>query len=184
MNRPAAGNANRISAAGADDLEPIARLAREIWYRHYPGIITVSQIEYMLERRYSAPVMRRQLASRYAWWDKLEAGGRLAGFASYETGERNGDMKIDKLYIDQRFQGQGLGSTLLRHVEGEAVRHGCHRLHLQVNKHNKRAIAAYLRNGYVIAEPVVADIGNGFVMDDYVMAKEIGPEARGPGSGR
>ncbi|MEX0960850.1 MAG: GNAT family N-acetyltransferase [Burkholderiales bacterium] len=183
MNRPAAAYANRISAVGADDLEPIARLAREIWYRHYPGIITVAQIEYMLERRYSAQVMRRQLASRYTWWDKLETGGRLAGFASYETGEGNGDMKLDKLYVDQRFQGQGLGSTLLRHVESEAVRHGRHRLYLQVNKHNKRAIVAYLRNGYAIAEPVESDIGNGFVMDDYVMAKEIGPGIRGPKSG-
>ena len=44
---------------------------------------------------------------------------------------------------------------------------------LSVNKHNTRAIAAYRRNGFVIAESVVTDIGGGFVMDDYVMAKNL-----------
>jgi diamine N-acetyltransferase len=173
MSRP--GGDFRISAADDADFQPIARLAREIWYRHYPGIISVRQIDYMLDQRYRAEVMRRQIAGGRAWWDKLETASRLAGFASYETGERNGDMKLDKLYVDQRFQGRGFGSALLRHVEAEARRHGCRRLYLQVNKNNRGAIAAYLRNGYAIAESVRVDIGNGFVMDDYVMAKEIGP---------
>ncbi|HUF19418.1 MAG TPA: GNAT family N-acetyltransferase [Burkholderiales bacterium] len=170
----------RISAADDADLQPIARLAREIWYRHYPGIISVRQIDYMLGQRYRAEAMRRQIAGGRAWWDKLETGGRLVGFASYETGERNGDMKLDKLYVDHRFQGRGFGSALLRHVETEACRHGCGRLYLQVNKNNKGAIAAYLRNGYAIVESVKVDIGNGFVMDDYVMAKEIRPEVQTP----
>jgi diamine N-acetyltransferase len=173
MSRP--GGDFRISAADDADFQPIARLAREIWYRHYPGIISVRQIDYMLDQRYRAEVMRRQIAGGRAWWDKLETDSRLVGFASYETGERNGDMKLDKLYVDQRFQGRGFGSALLRHVEAEACRHGCRRLYLQVNKNNRGAIAAYLRNGYAIAESVKVDIGNGFVMDDYVMAKEIGP---------
>ncbi len=50
---------------------------------------------------------------------------------------------------------------------------GAHRLILSVNKRNAQAIAAYKRNGFVIAESVVTDIGGGFVMDDYVMAKGI-----------
>jgi hypothetical protein len=42
-----------------------------------------------------------------------------------------------------------------------------------VNKRNTRAIAAYQRNGFVTADSVVTDIGGGFVMDDYIMAKEL-----------
>ena len=45
---------------------------------------------------------------------------------------------------------------------------------ISVNKRNARAIAAYQRNGFVIADSVVTDIGSGFVMDDYIMAKELG----------
>ena len=55
--------------------------------------------------------------------------------------------------------------------EQEVRAGGAHRLILSVNKRNAKAIAAYKRNGFVIAESVVTDIGGGFVMDDYIMAK-------------
>ena len=44
---------------------------------------------------------------------------------------------------------------------------------LTVNKHNRNAIAAYGKYGFRVAESVVKDIGSGFVMDDYVMNKEV-----------
>ena len=44
---------------------------------------------------------------------------------------------------------------------------------LNVNKNNDRAISAYVRNGFVVREAVVVDIGGGFVMDDYIMAKRL-----------
>ena len=42
-----------------------------------------------------------------------------------------------------------------------------------MNKHNAGAIAAYRRLGFAMREEVVVDIGNGYVMDDYVMAKAL-----------
>jgi RimJ/RimL family protein N-acetyltransferase len=62
---------------------------------------------------------------------------------------------------------------LLQHCGREVRAAGAHRLILYVNKRNAKAIAAYQRNGFVIAESVVTDIGGGFVMDDYVMAKNL-----------
>lgn len=41
---------------------------------------------------------------------------------------------------------------------------------LTVNKGNELGIRAYKGNGFDIIESVEADIGNGFVMDDYIMA--------------
>jgi hypothetical protein len=40
-----------------------------------------------------------------------------------------------------------------------------------VNKGNEKAIRSYERNGFVKVRSQVADIGKGFVMDDYVMEK-------------
>ena len=42
-------------------------------------------------------------------------------------------------------------------------------IRLTVNKGNADSIAIYRHTGFAIVIDVVADIGNGYVMDDYVM---------------
>jgi hypothetical protein len=60
---PAVPDDCRISPLAAADIEPLTALAREIWHQHYPGIITVKQIEYMLEQRYSPDTIRAEIES-------------------------------------------------------------------------------------------------------------------------
>jgi ribosomal protein S18 acetylase RimI-like enzyme len=97
----------------------------------------------------------------------------LAGFAAHGPTEQRQVFKLHKIYLHPQWQGRGLGSLLLRHCEREAGKAGAERLVLTVNKRNAKALAVYQRNGFVITEAVVTDIGGGFVMDDYVLAKEL-----------
>ena len=162
-----------ISPLRDTNVEPVCALAREIWLQHYPGIITVSQIEYMLAQRYSPDAIRMQLQAGEAWWDKLEVGGELCGFASYEHGAAARSMKLDKLYVHQLFRGKGLGAALIDYVAKAARRQDMDTLYLQVNKYNHGSVAAYLRTGFTIARTLKVDIGNGFFMDDYVMSRSL-----------
>ena len=162
-----------ISQVRDADIEPVCTLAREIWMQHYPGIITVKQIEYMLAQRYSPDAIRAHLQAGDAWWDKLEVGGELCGFASYERGTEARAMKLDKLYVHQLVRGKGYGAALIDHVAKVARRQGMSHLTLQVNKYNRGSVAAYLRSGFAVAKTVKVDIGNGFFMDDYVMEKAV-----------
>ena len=166
----------RISPVRDADIVPVCALAREIWLQHYPGIITVKQIEYMLAQRYSPEAIRKQLQAGEAWWDKLEAGGELCGFASYERGAEARSMKLDKLYVHQLARGKGYGAALIDHVARAARQQGMDNLYLQVNKYNHGSVAAYLRVGFAVAKTVKVDIGNGFFMDDYVMDKIVRSE--------
>jgi diamine N-acetyltransferase len=163
----------RIEPLLEADIPALVTLARDTWFKHYPSIITTAQIEYMLAQRYGDDVIRAQLADPGVWWDKLLLDGELAAFAQYERSDPPGTLKIDKLYARHELRGQGLGSMLLRHIEHEARAMGCSRLKLQVNKNNVSAIGAYRKNGFEVVESAVFDIGNGFVMDDYVMVKEL-----------
>jgi GNAT superfamily N-acetyltransferase len=163
----------RILPLREEDIPDLLRLARDIWYAHYPSIITVEQIEYMLEQRYRPEIIRNQLASGAAWWDTLLLDGNMVAFTSYELSEQADAMKLDKLYVRYDLRGRGSGSLLVQHVEEWARAHGRTRLYLQVNKNNASAIDAYLRNGFAVTEAARFDIGRGFIMDDYVMSKAL-----------
>jgi GNAT superfamily N-acetyltransferase len=159
--------------AAEADLPAISQLAGVIWRACYPGIISTEQIDYMLARMYSLEVLRNEIRSQGIHFYRLLVDGQFAGFASIGLTKSAGEMKLHKLYLLPELHGRGLGSRLLKHCEAEARRLGARRLILSVNKRNAKAIAAYQGNGFVIAESVVTDIGGGFVMDDYVMAKEL-----------
>ncbi len=164
----------RIVPLEAQDVERLAALAREIWYAHYPAIIGTAQIEYMLGQRYGLDVVRDELRREGLWWSKLMVGAEMGGFASYFlTGTAAGEMKIDKLYVHPRHQRRGYGGMMIAHIREVARSRGCRRLVLAVNKRNQSAIAAYLKHGFHIAEAVMKGIGDGFVMDDYIMVKAV-----------
>ena len=174
----------QILPAGEEHLPALAELAGVIWRAHYPEIISPEQIEFMLARMYSLDTLREEMQSQGIRYDRLLVSDEFVGFASYGplgAGTPGGDVrtaqravptfKLHKLYLRPELHGRGLGSRLLEHCEAEAWRLGAQRMILSVNKRNAKAIAAYRRNGFTIIESVVTDIGGGFVMDDFIMAK-------------
>jgi len=65
--------------------------------------------------------------------------------------------------------GQGLGRAGLARVMQVAAAAGAREVSLTMNKNNHKAIRAYERAGFAIAESVVNEFGDGYVMDDYRM---------------
>ena len=46
-------------------------------------------------------------------------------------------------------------------------------IYLTVNKQNTVPIKVYQKFGFIIKEAIIIDIGNGFVMDDYIIEKKL-----------
>jgi ribosomal protein S18 acetylase RimI-like enzyme len=115
---------------------------------------------------------RDELRRTDLWWDKLLAGGAIVGFSSYFLTEAHA-MKLDKLYVHQNHQRKGYGGMLIERALSTARERGCSTLTLAVNKNNRSAIAAYRKHGFHVADSAVKDIGGGFVMDDYIMIRNI-----------
>lgn len=81
-----------------------------------------------------------------------EAGGIRVGYLvlgwcfSIEQGGRH--VLIDELYLEPSARGRGLGSALLAAACDWARGHGAEVARLEVNRHNPRAKALYLRHGF------------------------------------
>lgn len=165
-------DAFQIRPLTAEDIPELLTLARDTWHAHYRSIISVAQIEYMLDQRYRPELISEDLDRSSRRWDVLDQAGRMMAFAQYEPVLPD-ECKLDKLYVRHDARRRGFGSRLLDHVEREARALGAARLWLQVNRNNAQAIAAYRRNGFDVAREVVVDIGGGFVMDDFVMSKDL-----------
>lgn len=165
-------NTFEILSATCDDLGEIKDLATSIWNAHYPGIITQEQIDYMLAQDYAIERLQQDLKEGI-WIDKLLVEGKLTGFSAYGPTSRPDEIKLHKLYVDQSVHGKGFGYKLLEHCERNVRARGYHKIILQVNKNNSKAIKAYKRNDYIREESVVVDIGGGFVMNDFLMAKTL-----------
>jgi len=159
-----------IATIETNDFSMVAALARTIWFEHYPGIISWSQIHYMLERGYASNVIEAELARGVAW--RLASDGeRPFGFASWE---RFGDVvKLHKLYVERAARGRGAGRQLVEVAMQDARRSGAREIVLAVNKRNYVSIRAYLSLSFSFQRAVRDEIGHGFVMDDYVMVRRV-----------
>ena len=97
--------------------------------------------------------------------------GEILGYLAIKA-DRN-KLLLSKLYLKKEFRGRGYFNKMLSFAEKTAKEKGLNSLYLTVNKHNDNSVAVYLKKGFIIKKEQTTDIGNGFVMDDYIMEKMI-----------
>lgn len=155
-----------------EHIRGVADTAREIWFEYFPGVISVDQVRYMVEKFQSADAITRQIAEDGYRYFLVTGDGDILGYlAVRDDGDR---LFVSKLYLKKQFRGKGYFSVMLSFIEEMAGDGKYKSLYLTVNRHNDHAIAVYRKKGFGIAGEQVTDIGNGFVMDDYIMEKALG----------
>ena len=150
----------------------IQELTRNVWPQTYRPIISESQIEFMLEMMYSTASLQKQIRDGHHFL-VIEYAGEPVGFCSYAQVNDSTTFKLHKIYLLPEKQDLGLGKCLLLKVINAVKLKGADHLILQVNRANKKAIAFYERNGFVIEQVADFDIGNGFQMNDYIMGIQL-----------
>jgi GNAT superfamily N-acetyltransferase len=148
----------------------VAALAQEIWTRHYTPIIGTAQVQYMLAKFQNEAAIQRQIFHEGYEYYLAPAEAYLALVPDTLAGT----MLLSKIYVKEEFRGRGLGRGLVALAERRCQELGCRELWLTVNRRNAGAIAFYEQAGFRITGPLVTDIGGGYVMDDWRMAKVVG----------
>lgn len=157
----------------ANQIDRVAALASAAWHEAYAVILTPAQITYMIDRFQSVAAITAQIEGEgYQYFLITTDRGQEAGFCGVHI-EEGGRMYLSKMYLLAAFYGQGLFGAMLDHLCRLCALRGVHTIWLTVNRNNARAIAAYQKNGFCTVRTQVTPIGEGFVMDDYVMEKEL-----------
>jgi ribosomal protein S18 acetylase RimI-like enzyme len=162
----------KITVATQEQLSIVKQLAQDIWYVAYKDIISTDQIDYMLNMIYSIASLEKQYQNNHVFL-LVQDTDSFIGYASYELNfELTHKTKIHKLYVLPHWQGKGVGKLLLDEITHTAKRSNQESLILNVNKYNT-AVHFYQKVGFSIAHSTLVDIGNSYVMDDYVMELKI-----------
>lgn len=146
-----------------EEIRTLAELASEIWHEYWPCILTPEQIDYMVENFQSENAIKEQIANENYTYYFLITDGKVAGYTG--VSDKGEYLFLSKLYIKKEFRHQGIGRKAFEEIK----KLGFDKIQLTVNKYNKNTIEAYLKYGFKIINEAVTDIGNGFVMDDYIM---------------
>ena len=154
-----------------EDIEALAKKADEIWHEYFPGIITVEQIDYMVDLFLSPKAIKEEIADGYIFYSALNEDGRMIGFAVFKPEDKR--LFISKLYVEKSSRGKGYGSAMFDKAIKVAREHNLSKMYLTVNKGNESSINIYKHKGFEIIDSVVNDIGGGFVMDDYIFEAKV-----------
>lgn len=154
-----------IKQVTPNEIEPLCRLAWDIWTEHYTPIIGSPQVEYMLKKYQSPEAVRQYLKQGYKCYFILYDKA-IAGYFMYKTDK---DMFLSKLYVEKNYRGRGCAAAAIDFLKKECRKKGIGRIWLTVNKNNTGSIAAYKKLGFNICDQCKTDIGGGFFMDDYIM---------------
>ena len=155
-----------------EQLTIVRDLANTIWPSTYGNILSTAQLEYMLDTFYSIANLEKQMNNGQVFELLLE-DNNVIGFVAYELNCNFENLnqpltKIHKIYLLPVTQGKGFGKFMINEIVKIAKSNNQKGIFLNVNKYNKAKIF-YEKLGFVISKEEVIDIGNDYVMDDYVM---------------
>lgn len=164
--------------ATGEQISALCEVAEMVWHETYDPILPEGQVDYMVEKFQSEPAVRRQIEQENYRYYLISCEGERAGFLGVSPEhERKGELFLSKLYLLSSFRGRGLAGKAFRFAEEITRQLGLGTIGLTVNKQNLHAKEVYEHYGFQVAESVVSDIGAGYVMDDYIMVKNVEAKA-------
>ena len=161
--------------AKSEHIPIIQDIAQATWPVAYANILSQAQSDYMLNMMYTDRALKKQMEELGHHFLLIgnENTSEYLGFVSFEFNYRATlQTKIHKLYVLPQFQGMRLGQILIEKVSEKTVDRGNVSILLNVNRYNQ-ALNFYKHIEFNIIGEDNIDIGNGFLMEDYILEKRI-----------
>lgn len=150
-----------------ESINKLAGIADEVWHQHFATILSLEQIDYMVDKFQSVKAMTEQMKSSGYEYYFIVVDGITVGYTGIRPEE--GELFLSKLYILEKYRGNQYASYAFEFLKEYCKERGLHAIWLTVNRYNYDTIRIYEKKGFETIRTQISDIGNGFVMDDYVM---------------
>ena len=155
------------------EIPVLAALADEIWHECFTDILTSGQIDYMVDKFQSPSAFKEYFADKNYRYLFITYCGEIAGYTGFKIEKGKLKLFLSKLYVKGEFRRRGIAGECIAKLAEFCRKNNLSEIYLTVNRRNKRAISAYVKNGFEITSEQKTDIGCGYVMDDYVMMKKV-----------
>lgn len=160
-----------IPANKTSDYILIENLADVIWREHYIPMVGKPQIDYMLDKFQSAKAISKQTETEGLEYFVLTFNKVPAGYMAFKKEDKY--LFLSKLYVLSTYRGHKIGKAAIKFIEEKAKTLNLQAIRLGVNINNTNSIKAYKKLGFVEIGTKITDIGSGFVMDDFIMEKQV-----------
>lgn len=163
---------NIIEVSTTEQIAVLADLAERIWLAYYPPITGEAQTRYMLANYQSPAVISQQIIEGMRYF-LVQSQEQNLGYFAFKQDQKAKSVFLSKIYLIEAARGAGIAQAILGHIEAACRAVKGDSLWLTVNRNNLRAIKFYEKQGFHNEGSWVQDIGDGFVMDDFRMRKDI-----------
>ena len=162
-----------IEQANLEDRDTIREIASRTWEPTYRNILSKAQIDYMFEMMYAPENIIKQMTELHHQYFIISEGGIPKGYLSIEkTGDNT--YNFQKIYSLPEAHGSGIGRFIIEQgIEYlKKIPPRSFTVELFVNRQNP-AVGFYKHMGLKEVGTRDYPIGNGYFMNDYIMAIEV-----------
>ena len=153
------------------EIQTIFRLAEKIWPEHFTPLVGEKQALYMLKHMQSVEIIKRQVEEKKVHYFLIAPYLDSIGYIALVA--RAHSLFLSNFFIGWHYRSKGYGTSVLQ--EAEMIARGIHktRITLRVNRANEEAIKFFHREGFKSVGSNSKKIGDGFSLDDILMAKVL-----------
>lgn len=151
-------------------IELTSKFAQEVFIDYYTGLIGKQQSIYMANLFLSNKAISELISNGAIFKIVMDNDDPIAFF---EYVPEESKVFLSKLYVKKQYRRKGISRLMLEDCINYAKDNNKNSIYLTVNKGNINSIDVYHHYGFKQIDAVVNDIGNGYVMDDYIMELNV-----------
>ena len=160
------------------DVEILSEFAKQNFYEAFAHLNTKEDMQAYLENAFNIDKLSTQLYDVNSETYFLYCDSRLAGYlkinqAPSQTDINDADsLEVERIYVAQDYQGNGLGQFLMDNAIKFAKEHNKKYIWLSVWQKNEKAVIFYRKNDFYESGTHSFIVGND-VQTDYIMRKDL-----------